>query len=102
MTETDNAIIIRNWTIDIKTTHIYKVSLAERECAHGECHAIGIRGVGCEACEDRTWREGGVEAVEGHGGEGGGGAGVNRISKLLSERKDEKKISRPLVHFIQL
>jgi hypothetical protein len=46
MTETDNAIIIRHWIIDILTAHIYHVSLAGRECAQGECHGIFIRGVG--------------------------------------------------------
>jgi hypothetical protein len=58
-------------------------------------------GVGRKACKDRIWRQGGVEVVDGHGGRIWG-AGGNKISKMLSERKDVRKITQPLVHFIQL
>jgi hypothetical protein len=102
MTELDHARIIRHWSVDCFTTHFHKVSLSGRECTHGECHVIFIRGVGFKACEDLTCAKGGVEAVHGHGGRVGGGAGRKKLLKMLPGKYDMKNFSRTLVHFIQL
>jgi hypothetical protein len=91
MTEPDDAIIIRICCVGQCTANVHKVSLAGRECAHGECHDIVIRGVGCEACKDRTWRQGGVEAVDGHGDRGGGaGEKMQRGNIELSPQRTQR------------